>query len=195
MTRVALAHAPENRYATAEQLRLALEAAMIEAKVVTATADVAAFCALYMAGRSEKRRHAIELAMALVPHLAVTSFSPPPEERPSASPASARGSRARSLLPVSLTVGLLLVASAAVAGVSLRRSHSGRTEAQPDPPAPSTSMASNALDAIDESRLWTHATLVPGTAATEAAAAPATLSSARRRLPRKSGPAASRKPH
>ncbi|MDP9033725.1 MAG: serine/threonine protein kinase [Myxococcota bacterium] len=196
VTRMALAHAPENRYATADQLRLALEAAMTDAKVVTTSADVAAFSARHMAGRSEKRRHAIELAMALVPHLTVAVVSHSPEDRPLASPTSAHGARPRSFLPVSLTMGLLLVASAAVAGVSLSRSHAGQPEAQPDPPTPSTSMASNALNAIDESRLSTAAALIPGAASTAAAraAAPAD-SSARHRPLRKALPVTSRKAH
>jgi serine/threonine-protein kinase len=64
VVRKALAHAPENRYETAAELREAIEDAMIEAMVPTTVGDVAAFAAEHMADRAERRRQAIELALA-----------------------------------------------------------------------------------------------------------------------------------
>ncbi len=64
VVRTALAHQPENRYATAAALRDAIEDAMIEAMVPTTTADVATFAAEHLAERTEKRRQSIELALA-----------------------------------------------------------------------------------------------------------------------------------
>ncbi|MGH7294900.1 MAG: protein kinase domain-containing protein, partial [Polyangiaceae bacterium] len=64
VVRKALAHAPENRYATAAELREAIEDAMIEAMVPATVGDVAAFAAEHMADRAERRRQAIELALA-----------------------------------------------------------------------------------------------------------------------------------
>ena len=55
VARVALAHAPEGRYASAEDLRRALEGAMIEAREAATPADVAAFATVYLAARAAKR--------------------------------------------------------------------------------------------------------------------------------------------
>jgi eukaryotic-like serine/threonine-protein kinase len=59
----ALAYAPENRYQTASDLRDALERAMVDAKMPTTQADVAAFAAKRLADRTERRRQAIDLAL------------------------------------------------------------------------------------------------------------------------------------
>jgi len=64
VVRKALAHAPENRYATAADLREAIEDAMIEAMVPTNVADVAAFSAEHLADRAERRKQAIDIALA-----------------------------------------------------------------------------------------------------------------------------------
>ena len=59
----ALVHDPEKRYATAAEMQTALEKAMVDAMIVTTVADVAAFAAKQLAGRTEKRKQAIELAL------------------------------------------------------------------------------------------------------------------------------------
>jgi serine/threonine-protein kinase len=64
VVRKALAHAPENRYATAAAMREAIEDAMVEAMVPTTTGDVAAFATEQLVERTEKRRQSIELALA-----------------------------------------------------------------------------------------------------------------------------------
>ena len=64
VVRKALAHAPENRYATAAELREAIEDAMIEAMVPTNLADVAAFSSEHMTERAERRKQAIDIALA-----------------------------------------------------------------------------------------------------------------------------------
>jgi serine/threonine-protein kinase len=64
VVRRALAHAPEDRYATASELREALEEAMIEAKVPTSVSDVAAFAAEHLSEHAERRRRAISVALA-----------------------------------------------------------------------------------------------------------------------------------
>ena len=64
VVRKALAYSPDNRFQTAAELREALEKAMVDAKVPTTQADVAAFTAKHLAERAEKRRQAIDLALA-----------------------------------------------------------------------------------------------------------------------------------
>ena len=64
VVRKALAHSPENRYATAAELREAIEDAMIEAMVPTTLGDVAAFAAEHLAERAERRKQAIDIALA-----------------------------------------------------------------------------------------------------------------------------------
>jgi serine/threonine-protein kinase len=59
----ALSHKPENRFATAAELRAALENAMAEAMVPTTPADVAAFAAEHLRERADRRRHAIDSAL------------------------------------------------------------------------------------------------------------------------------------
>jgi serine/threonine-protein kinase len=64
VVRKALTRAPDERYATAAELREAIEDAMIEAMVPTSVADVAAFVALHVPERAEGRREAIVAALA-----------------------------------------------------------------------------------------------------------------------------------
>jgi serine/threonine-protein kinase len=59
-----LSHDPAARYATAAEMRVALEAAMIHASVRASTADVAAFANEHLAERNAQRRSAIDLALA-----------------------------------------------------------------------------------------------------------------------------------
>ena len=129
VVRKALAHAPENRYPTADALRAAIEKAMVEAWVETAPTDVAAFTAVYLAQRASKRHRAVELALAaaaerrrveelLKPGADGATSAPPPRSKlecrrpitravgsrpePSSrrsSPSAASGERDLSLLP------------------------------------------------------------------------------------------------
>jgi serine/threonine protein kinase len=64
VVRMALAYSPENRYATAMELRDAIEGAMVAARLQTTATDVAAFSAEHLAERAERRRQAIEMALA-----------------------------------------------------------------------------------------------------------------------------------
>ena len=64
VVRKALAHTPENRYSTAAELKEAIEDAMIEAMVPTTSADVAAFTLELVGDRAEKRKAAVDLALA-----------------------------------------------------------------------------------------------------------------------------------
>jgi serine/threonine protein kinase len=64
VVRKTLSHAPDARYQTAADLREALEAAMLAAKVPATQADVAAFSLKYLAERGERRRQAIDIALA-----------------------------------------------------------------------------------------------------------------------------------
>jgi serine/threonine protein kinase len=59
----ALAWEPNDRYATAAELRDALEGAMAAAGTVTTSADVAAFGALYLTDRMDQRQRAIAIAL------------------------------------------------------------------------------------------------------------------------------------
>ena len=62
----ALTYDREGRYSTAAEMSEALESAMSEADIITSTADVAEFWAEHMAIRAERRRQAIENALAAV---------------------------------------------------------------------------------------------------------------------------------
>jgi serine/threonine protein kinase len=59
-----LAWDPGERYASAQDLKSALEVAMRDAGVPTTTADVAAFCALHLADRVQTRQKAIAIALS-----------------------------------------------------------------------------------------------------------------------------------
>jgi serine/threonine-protein kinase len=60
----ALAHAPNERFATAAELQAALERAMVEAHLSTTAADVAAYFEKHLGDRAQRRRDAIDLALA-----------------------------------------------------------------------------------------------------------------------------------
>jgi eukaryotic-like serine/threonine-protein kinase len=64
IVRRALSFSPEQRHATAADLRDAIERAIISSQNIATIADVAAFAAEHVSDRVEKRRHAIELALA-----------------------------------------------------------------------------------------------------------------------------------
>jgi serine/threonine-protein kinase len=64
ITTRALACRADDRYATAEEFRRAIEAAMLEGGIATTSAEVAAYCALQLAGRAEARKSAITLALS-----------------------------------------------------------------------------------------------------------------------------------
>ena len=63
IVRKALTHQADRRYATAAEMRDALERAMVDSKMTTTTADVAAFAAQHLAERAERRRKAIDVAL------------------------------------------------------------------------------------------------------------------------------------
>jgi serine/threonine protein kinase len=60
----ALAWDPANRYATAAEMREALDAAMLAAGMPTSSADVAAFSKRYLADRVNARQRAISIALS-----------------------------------------------------------------------------------------------------------------------------------
>ena len=64
VARKALSMPPEKRYATAAEMRDAMEAAMMAAGVPTTSADVAAFVSEHLADRTAKRRQVIDIALA-----------------------------------------------------------------------------------------------------------------------------------
>jgi serine/threonine-protein kinase len=78
IVRRSLSFAADHRYSTAAELRDALDRAMISAQCVTTTSDVAAFAAEYLADRIEKRRAAIDAALAAA---AERERLHPPEDR------------------------------------------------------------------------------------------------------------------
>ncbi|MDP9002023.1 MAG: serine/threonine protein kinase [Myxococcota bacterium] len=63
LTERTLAHRPDGRFATATQLREAIERAMILAKLDTTSAEVAAFAAPFLNERAEARQRTIDLAL------------------------------------------------------------------------------------------------------------------------------------
>jgi len=84
VVRKALAHAAENRYQTASELREAIEDAMIEAMVPTTNADVAAFANQHLAERTERRKASIEIALAAAAERErVEALLKPAPDRPS----------------------------------------------------------------------------------------------------------------
>jgi hypothetical protein len=64
VTARALAWKPNDRYATADELRVAVEDAMLEIGITTTSAEVAAFCARHLADRADARRKAVALALS-----------------------------------------------------------------------------------------------------------------------------------
>jgi serine/threonine protein kinase len=63
IVRRAMAHDPNNRFETAAEMQAAIEAAMIELKIMTTQADVAAFLAVHLSDRQAQRKQAIDLAL------------------------------------------------------------------------------------------------------------------------------------
>jgi len=64
IVRRALSFAPDHRYATAADLRDAIDRAMIAAQCSTSASDVAAFAHAHLADRIEKRRASVDAALA-----------------------------------------------------------------------------------------------------------------------------------
>jgi len=64
IARKALTNPPEKRFQTAAEMRDAMEAAMIDARVPATTADVGAFVVEQLAERTAKRRQLIDIAIA-----------------------------------------------------------------------------------------------------------------------------------
>jgi serine/threonine-protein kinase len=85
IVRRALSFSPDQRHATAADLRDAIERAMISSQNVATSADVAAFAAQHISDRVEKRRHTIEVALAaaLERQQAEERHNPPVERRSS----------------------------------------------------------------------------------------------------------------
>jgi serine/threonine protein kinase len=65
IVRRALTYAPDGRCSTAAEMRDAIEHGMVAARLTTSSADVAAFATLHLADRAEKRRAAIDDALAV----------------------------------------------------------------------------------------------------------------------------------
>jgi hypothetical protein len=80
-------HSPDQRFATAAELREALERAMFEAKVPTTTTDVAQFWAQHMSERATRRKQAIDFAIAAAADRkrVAEMLRPPGERSPSGS--------------------------------------------------------------------------------------------------------------
>ncbi len=60
----ALAWAPDERYATADEMRVALEDAMLEARISATPGDVATFLARHLGERLETRKQAVAIALS-----------------------------------------------------------------------------------------------------------------------------------
>ncbi len=80
IVRRAMSFSRDQRYPTAAELREAIERAMVAAQCTTTAADVAAFATQHLAERMEKRRHAIDAAIAAATE---RERLHPPEDRPS----------------------------------------------------------------------------------------------------------------
>jgi len=79
IVRRALSFAADHRYATAADLRDAIDRAMIAAQCSTSASEVAAFAHTHLADRIEKRRASVEAALAAASER--ERLHPPPEER------------------------------------------------------------------------------------------------------------------
>jgi len=64
IARKALTSSVEARFQSAAQMRDAMEAAMIDAKITTSGSDVASFLGAQLADRTAKRRHVVDIALA-----------------------------------------------------------------------------------------------------------------------------------
>jgi eukaryotic-like serine/threonine-protein kinase len=65
IVRRALTYAPDARCSTAAEMRDSIEQGMVTARLTTTSGDVAAFAALHLCDRAEKRRSAIDDALAI----------------------------------------------------------------------------------------------------------------------------------
>jgi eukaryotic-like serine/threonine-protein kinase len=65
IVRRALTYAPDGRCSTAAEMRDSIEQGMVTARLTTTPGDVAAFAALHLGDRAEKRRSAIDDALAI----------------------------------------------------------------------------------------------------------------------------------
>jgi serine/threonine-protein kinase len=182
----ALSYAPESRYATAADMREALERAMCESDQWTTTDDVAAFCRRHLGERAEKRRRALASALASIserrqiedtgPESAIVAL---PRARVSraplpAAPETPAPKTASSALGTRRPRRLLLVASALavlgmgiVTGVVLQRHAAKKQGVTAEPPQvetdigppPGASSMGTAATAI--STEWENASNVP----------------------------------
>jgi serine/threonine protein kinase len=148
VVRKALAHEPSKRYASATELRDAMERAMVVAQLMTTSADVSAFAMQHLAERAQKRRDTIAHALAAVTDhnrmqavraagaLAASNPAPLVSEAPGASSYATLGSAAldasRSLTGAqkkrrsTLTVVAFVFGFAAVLGASMTVLHPKR---------------------------------------------------------------------
>jgi serine/threonine protein kinase len=81
IVRRALSFAPDHRYATAADLRDAIDRAMIAAQCSTSASEVAAFAHAHLADRIDKRRASVDAALAAASER--ERRNPPEERRPS----------------------------------------------------------------------------------------------------------------
>ena len=122
-----LQHAPSARYATALELRTALEASMIEASTPYSIGDVAAYMREHTGHRVTSRRQALEAALAVVDHAMI------PADVLSTS-AAAKARAPRPIGKLAIAVGALSVVAAAVIILSVRSPAQTKS-----PPAPVSS--------------------------------------------------------
>jgi serine/threonine-protein kinase len=64
IVRRALSHSLDDRFSTAGEMQADLERAMVEAGLVTTTSNIAAFAAAHLAPYTDKRRQAVQVALA-----------------------------------------------------------------------------------------------------------------------------------
>lgn len=120
VARKAVAQAPPHRFATALEMREAIENAMGDAGLTTTCADVAAFVAQELASRTKARRRAIERA------LAATSPGRPAgmKAKHPADEAGAPRRRPVGMVVAGVAVALIVGVGFAMAGLRLRATES-----------------------------------------------------------------------
>jgi serine/threonine protein kinase len=77
LTLTTLVHRPDRRYGSAEQLRDAIEKAMVASRLATSTTDVAAFAARFLSERAAQRRRIIEIALGTASERRRAASGPP----------------------------------------------------------------------------------------------------------------------
>jgi serine/threonine protein kinase len=98
VVRRALTTPPDKRFGTAAEMRDALEAAMLDAKIVATPADVASFINEHLSERTVKRRHVIDIALAAAAERErVEDLLKPVVERTASGVTSASGNSLRTL--------------------------------------------------------------------------------------------------